>query len=851
MLAALRLVTRKHRGSYTLPHHSATTITAATLVISLLASPSVFATSPQRGQMSTDAVYQVPGPELTALVDAPTTPAVAVSPDHEHLLLMEVPGLNSIADLAQPELRIAGLRISPRTNGPSRARYFVGMTIKRLADGAESIINGLPESPRIGNVAWSPDGARLAFTITRDQGIELWTADVATATAQRLTGARVNAAYGRAFSWKNDSRTLVTRLVPSERGAMPQASMVPTGPVIQQTTGKNAAARTYQDLLKNADDEALFEHFMTSQAALVTVDGHVTEIGPEALIASTVPSPDGLFLLVTRIERPFSYIVPVSRFPRRIDVWDNDGVGVKSIAALPLQEELPLGFDSVATGHRSVGWRTGTDATLYWVEAQDGGDGRAPAEVRDRMFTLAAPFEGEPTAVADLGLRFAGVRWSGGESGSDGNLALVSTRWRRSRQTRTWVVRPDSPGSAPTLLWDRSQEDRYGDPGRPINQSGALGSVLKVADDGSLFLLGQGASPAGNRPFIDRLDLNTQETTRLWRSEAPYYESTVALLDETGNRVLTRRESVEEPPNYFVRDLTSGNLQQITEFTHPTPQLANVSKELIRYERADGVKLTGVLYLPSGHEEGDGPLPVLMWAYPREYKDASLAGQLTDSPYRFVRVSTGGALPMLTQGWAVFDNPSLPIIGEGDEEPNDSYVDQLVAGARAAIDVLVERGIADPERVAIGGHSYGAFMTANLLAHSDLFRAGIARSGAYNRTLTPFGFQSEERTFWQAPEIYFAMSPFMHADKVNEPILMIHGEADDNSGTFPLQSRRFYSALKGHGALARLVMLPHESHGYRARESILHMLWEQSEFLKRSVEFAPGRNEMTGDGQER
>ena len=307
-------------------------------------------------------------------------------------------------------------------------------------------------------------------------------------------------------------------------------------------------------------------------------------------------------------------------------------------------------------------------------------------------------------------------------------------------------------------------------------------------------------------------------------------------MDEDGHLLLTRRESVEIPPNFFIRDLRSGALEAVTDFPHPTPQLLGVQKELIRYKRADGLALTGTLFLPAGHDpEKDGPLPTILWAYPREFKSASAAGQVRDSPHRFVRVGWWSPVPWVTRGYAVLSDPAMPIIGEGESEPNDTYVEQLVSGARAAVETLVERGISDPAKVAVGGHSYGAFMTANLLAHSDLFCAGIARSGAFNRTLTPFGFQSEERTLWQARETYFEMSPFVHADKIKAPLLIIHGAEDNNSGTYPMQSERFYNALKGHGATTRLVMLPHESHGYRARESIMHTVWEMDTWLSRYV----------------
>jgi dipeptidyl aminopeptidase/acylaminoacyl peptidase len=480
-----------------------------------------------------------------------------------------------------------------------------------------------------------------------------------------------------------------------------------------------------------------------------------------------------------------------------------------------------------------VHWRADVAATLVWVEALDGGDAARPSPARDRVLMLAEPFGGTPKPLATLDQRYSGVEW-----GTD-EVALVYSRWWRTRREKVWRVRPGSPEVPPELLFDRSYEDRYGDPGSPETTRNAWGrTVLRTADRGNvLFFSGPGASPEGNRPFLDRFDLRTRQATRLFRSEAPYYEEPVDVLDTEGRSVLVRRESVREPPNYYVRDLRARGqpLRQVTAFTNPTPQLEGLTKELIEYERADGVKLNGTLYLPPGYRKESGPLPMLMWAYPREYKDADLAGQITDSPYRFDRLGGLSTIIWLALGYAVLDDPAMPIVGEGEAEPNDTYVEQLVASAKAAVDEVVRRGVAERGRIAIGGHSYGAFMTANLLAHSDLFTAGIARSGAYNRTLTPFGFQSEERLFWEAPEVYFSMSPFVHADKVNEPLLLIHGQADNNSGTFPIQSERMYAALKGLGKTVRFVELPHESHGYRARESVLHVLWETQQWLDKYV----------------
>jgi len=445
---------------------------------------------------------------------------------------------------------------------------------------------------------------------------------------------------------------------------------------------------------------------------------------------------------------------------------------------------------------------------------------------------MEAPFTGEPEEIIALGMRYAGITWGNGE------LALVSENWWSSRQIRTWMVAPDAASSGKTLLFERSSEDRYNDPGSPVLVANAYGRYNLLLDDanGAIYLQGQGASAEGDRPFLDRLELASKTSERLWQSTAPTYATFISFLDEAHRSVLIRRESPSTPGNYFRLTLNDPNsAQALTSFPHPYPQLANVYKEVIRYQRNDGVMLTATLYLPPGMSPDEGPFPMLMWAYPREYKDAASAGQMQGSPYRFNAISVNGPLPFLASGYAVLDGPTMPIIGEGKLEPNDGFIEQLVSSAAAAVNEVVSRGVAERDMIAIGGHSYGAFMTANLLAHSDLFIAGLARSGAYNRTLTPFGFQSEERTYWEAPDVYFDMSPFMHAQMISEPILMIHGEADNNSGTFPLQSRRFYNALKGHGVKARLVMLPHESHGYRAKESVMHTLWEMNTWLNRYV----------------
>jgi dipeptidyl aminopeptidase/acylaminoacyl peptidase len=462
------------------------------------------------------------------------------------------------------------------------------------------------------------------------------------------------------------------------------------------------------------------------------------------------------------------------------------------------------------------------------VEAQDEGDPNKEADIRDKAFFSTAPFTENSLPDISFKLRAGGITW-----GSDG-LAIAYEWWWTTREMITSSFVPGKEDSK-EVIFERSFEDSYNDPGDFETRQNEYGNAVLLTDKSGkkLYLTGTGASPEGNRPFVREFDLAKKETEEFWRSEAPYYEYPIRILDLKKNMVLTRRESKEDPPNYYLRDMKKGKLTQLTDFPHPYPQLKGIEKQVVQYQRNDGLDLKGDLYLPTDFTPGeDDPLPVIMWAYPEEFKSADAAGQVQGSPYEFIRLGWWSPLYFITQGYAIFDDPSMPVVGEGDEEPNDTFREQLVENGRAAIQKLEEMGVGDPDRVAIGGHSYGAFMTANLLAHSDLFATGIARSGAYNRTLTPFGFQAEERTYWDSPEVYYTMSPFMHADKINEPMLMIHGEADNNSGTFPLQSERMFAAMKGLGGTARLVMLPHESHGYRAQESILHMLWEMNEWLE-------------------
>lgn len=815
--------------------------TGLVLSMGLLAvAPLAWAAAPQPAAAQAQGVngYELPSAALQAVVDAPRAPSLFLSPRRDVAALMQMPSLPSIQVVAQPELKLAGLRINPRTFSDSRFSFGEKLWLMNVADGRERQISGLPGKLSIASVTWSPDQKWLAFNqVDAASGAnELWLVDVGAGSARRLV-AGLNTVIGSGYQWLPDSRGLVVFTRPANLGAAPAADGIPTGPAVQQTSqgGGVVSIRTYQDLLKNEADARQFDYYATTQPVEVSLDGSTRAIGSAGIFMGFAVSPDGRFVLRQPVQRPYSYVVPVDSFPRRIEVIDRaSGKLVHTVAVRPLVEGLPTGNDAEVTGVRDIRWRGDADATLVWAEAQDGGDPNRDAKVRDAVLMQAAPFDRPPVTLAQLGSRLAGISWGRGD------LALLTESWWKTRKTRTWLIAPDNAGTEPRLLWDRDAQDRYADPGRPLLSSDERGrSLLQTSPDGSsLYLAGAGASPEGDRPFVDRFDIATGKATRLFHSQAPSYSLPVALLDDQGRSLLLSRESPDEPANFYVQSLADAGTapRALTHFAHPLPQLKGVQKEQIRYKRKDGVDLTATLLLPPGYDpKRDGPRPLLMWAYPGEFKSAAAASQVTDSPYRFNAVSYWGPQAFLAKGYVVLASPSMPIIGEGDKEPNDTYIEQLVANAQAAVDEVVRRGVTDRDHIAIGGHSYGAFMTANLLAHTRLFKAGIARSGAYNRTLTPFGFQAEERNYWQAQEVYQKMAPFNYADRIKDPILFIHGVDDNNSGTFPIQSERMFAAVKGLGGTARLVMLPNESHAYRARESIMTMLAESERWLEQTI----------------
>lgn len=786
---------------------------------------------PFLGWSQVDLTYQQPHEDIMELANVPMTPSMSITPEGDKAVLIYRNQYKTIEELSEDELRLAGLRINPKTNISSRTRFYTDLKLFDPQQKEEQVINGLPNNPKISNISWSPEYNYIAFTHTTDTGNELWVIDYKKKSANKLTSAIVNGNMGTTLRWFPDESALLVKTLPSDRPDLINTGLkVPTGPTVSvNEAGVEAQNRTYQDLLTNKDDELNFEVLATSEIHKVDLKGNKSLWKPAAMYGSMYFSPDGNYVMLSEIKKPFSYIVTYGRFPTSYNIYKSDGDLAYFVADIPLIEEQPKGFMSTRTGPRNMSWRNDHPATLVWVEALDEGDANKEVDYRDEVYQLEAPFDGDKDVLAKTKLRYSGITWG------DDETAILREYWWNTRTSKTSIFNPSQPDQAHVVFNERNYQNTYDDPGDFVTTKNKFNeSVLQILK-GKLILTGAGYSEEGKFPFVDEYDLKSKKTKRVFQvEESEYLESFVDMIDAKKGLILTRLESSNQYPNYYFRNYKKGNLEQITDFQNPFEALQNVHKEIITYKRDDGLELSATLYLPVDYEEGK-KYPMIMWAYPREYKDKNSASQVTSSSKEFTYPYYGSPIYWVNRGYVVLDDTAFPIIGAGEDQPNDTFVEQLVGNAKAAIDAVDEMGYIDRNKVAVGGHSYGAFMTANLLSHSDLFAAGIARSGAYNRTLTPFGFQSEERNYWEAPSLYNTMSPFMNAHKMKTPLLLIHGQADNNSGTYPMQSERYFNALKGLGAPARLVMLPKESHGYAAKESIMHMLWEQDQWLEKYV----------------
>lgn len=775
--------------------------------------------------------YKKPPASILELVDAPLAPAVLIDSKGDNAILIYRNPYKTIDELSEQELRLGGLRINPKTNIGSRTVYYNNLKVKKTTEKLEHQVIGLPSNPRLSNFKISPDEKLMAFLNTEENAVQLWILDIEKASARKLSALKVNANMGYAINWFKDNQALLLKTIPDNRKDLINTlQAIPEGPTVMVSEGEKAQNRTYQDLLSSPNDEHNFEQLAISEIKKISLNGEVVDFLPSAMYGGISISPNGEYVMVDTYKKPFSYIVPYYRFPFETQIFNKNGSLIKKVNDVPLNEVQPKGFMATRMGKREMDWRSDQPATLYWAEALDNGDPEIEVAFRDAVYEMPAPFSGEPRLMLKTKNRFSDITW-----GTD-NIAIAKDTWWNDRNVKFYLFNPSNGSEEPNVIFDRNYQDKYSDPGNFVTSRNQYGEKVLEINNGNAYLLGEGFSEKGQFPFIDEFNLKTQKTKRLYQSSyTEKLESLSSIIDIKKGKVLVRIESQKEYPNYYFRNINKKNsLVPITFFNNPFKSLQDVHKEVIHYTREDGLPLQGTLYLPVGYNINQKEkMPMILWAYPREYKDKNSASQSTSNANKFIYPYWGSPIYWVTRGYVVLDDAAFPIVGEGDAQPNDTFMKQLVGNAKAAIDAVDKMGYIDRHRVAVGGHSYGAFMVANLLSHSDLFAAGIARSGAYNRTLTPFGFQSEERSYWDSAETYNTMSPFMHADKMKTPLLLIHGEADNNSGTYPMQSERYFNALKGLGAPARLVLLPLESHGYAAKESILHMLWEQDQWLEK------------------
>jgi len=823
----------------------------------LAACQATAANTPEPSAAPTPAVtsgYNQPPKNILDVLLAPSPPTPDVSPTKDRILLVSLQDYPAMSRVAAPYLRLAGARVEPRNHSKHDTPGGYGITpcargfeLVRIADGAKTPVT-LPDGACPEPPLWSADGKHFAFANIGADAVDLWIGDAATGKVRQVPGAHLNPMLNAALQWMPDQQTLLVKLVPDGIGAPPPEPIVPPGPSIQQTDGKAGQSSTYEnrDTLTNAHDEDLFDYYAAAQLAFVDAGTlAIMPAGKPGNYDDVEPAPDGKHVLVGAIHRPYSYITTYDRFPRDVVVWDVSDrahVATHTIASLPLADRVPI--QGVPVGPREFAWRATDPATLIWAEALDGGDWNTTVPERDKVMLQAAPFSAPATEITRTKQRYAGFLWT-----ERPDTALLYEYDENRHWLRTFVFNADAPQKEPPLLWDRSTDEKYAHPGSPVRRQLANGVIVVRLENNSIYLSGSGASTEGDRPFLDRLDLATQKSERLFRSDKSSYERFLSFTGPDTHTFLTWHQSVTDPPNAFLRTLDkatnapageaafASKRVAVTHIPDPTPVVRQIKKRLVKYKRNDGLDLSFTLYTPPGYKDGTR-VPTILYAYPLDYADASKAGQVSGSQVTFTRLRDYRML--LLAGYAIIDNAAFPIVGDP-KMAYDTYLDQLVADAKAAVDEAVRLGVADPQRIGVTGHSHGALMTVNLIAHSDLFRAGVATSGSYNKTLTPFGFQSERRSVWEAPDVYRKVSPFFVADKIKTPLLIVHGADDANPGTTPLQASKLYEAIRGNGGTTRLVMLPHEPHWYSAIESNEQLVYEMLTWFDKYVKNAPPR----------
>ena len=834
--------------------------------------------------------FRHPAQEIEALTMASPLPTYYFSPDYKKAVTgfrqcRQVP----IAELAASEARIGGLRLDPKNFSETRENYFERLEVLDVATGRTVPVAGLPADARVKFITWSPSGRYVAFTLSFPDHVELWRMDMAAAApkAEKLTAERVNTIFGTPFQFLDDDHILF-KAVPADHRQAPAQALAQSS-VVQEVLGEKKSIRTYQDLLQSPADEALYDYCCTSQLMVWSPEG-VRKVAEPAIWRSVDPSPDGSYAIVTTEHHPYSYVQAHNSFPSKQFIMNlADGSIVRMLRDGTVKEErkAPAKDDKAPKGPKEpakpkpagFGWRPDQPATLYWSESEGGGMGpmgfpgmgpmgpppggdpadkdttKVPEKDRpektftDRLYQCKAPFDFENDKQLLLApeYRMGRITWC------DDKLALFEESSTKQKFRRLVTFVPgDTLAPRKTLYTLSTEVDTLGDMpvyGRPYMVRNAYGRNVLWTDakHAQIYLSGNDRrdTEGFKHGFLDKVSLKDGKMTSVWTSASDCKESMTAITDFQRIKLLARREAYGVVPDYWELDLRKKTARQVTHIEDPVPQMAQlVTDQYVTYTRKDGLRCYAHLYLPAGYDkERDGRLPVFMWTYPYEYRTPVECDKARPDKYKYTKPTYGSAMIWATQGYAVLDEFTMAILAaDKDSLPNDRFLEQLVMSAEAAVDFVCDSiGVGDRERIAVGGHSYGGFMTANLLAHTKLFRAGIARSGAYNRSLTPFGFQSERRNYWTAKKVYDEMSPFNYADKIKDALMIIHGQQDNNTGTFPVQSERLYQALVYFGGTARYVQLPYESHGYQGIETTLDMLYETGAWLDKYVKNAEPR----------
>ncbi|MBR0499872.1 MAG: S9 family peptidase [Bacteroidales bacterium] len=827
--------------------------------------------------------FRHPAKEIEELTMSPVLPVTTFSHDYTKAIMAyrssrHVP----VAELAASEARLAGLRIDPRNFSETRENYFEEIKLLDVATGNLRTVGGLPADPRIKSVTWSPSGRYVAFVLWFTDRIELWRVDTTSPAlaAVKLTDLRVNTIFGSPIIFLGDEQILF-KSVPADRKVAPHHDLARSS-VVQEVLGEKKSIRTYQDLMQGPDDEELYDYCATSQLA-IWENGSVRMLAGPAIYRSIDPSPDGNYLMVVTEHHPYSYVEAHYSFPSKqfiMRVSDGSMVRMLRDGTIKEKKEPQDGPDAKkeAPKPRPAGfsWRPDMPATLTWTESEGAGPMGGPMGMMgprpdddpaskdtlkekdrpektftDKVYQCGAPFDFENVKELVLApeYRLGRITWG------DGKLALYEESSAKQKFRRMMTFVPCDTNAPHKVIYTQSTEvDTLGNfpaYGRPYTVRNAFGrSVLWTdAKHSMLYLTGTDRRDAEGfaHSFIDRYTFKDGKTAPVWFSSGDCKETLTAITDFTPKnfQFIGRREAFGVVPDYYMFDMRKKSSRQITHIEDPVAGFHKaVTDQYVTYTRKDGLKCFAHLYLPAGYDkERDGRLPVFMWTYPYEFKCAAESEKARPEKHKYTKPSYGSAMIWATQGYAVLDEFTMAIVAaDKDSLPNDRFLEELVMSAEAAVDFVCDSiGVGDRDRIGVGGHSYGGFMTANLLAHTRLFRAGVARSGAYNRSLTPFGFQSERRNYWRARTVYDEMSPFNYADKVKDALMLIHGQMDNNTGTFPVQSERLYQALVYFGATARYVQLPYESHGYQGIETTLDMLYETGAWLDKYVKNAEPR----------